>query len=83
MVTLVQPTATDFEIGPLSKTTIAAGESATLPVSLKTGLAPGDYNETIAITGNGTAAASVQVLFTVKAIPDNGIGYQPPQENNW
>lgn len=65
-VTLNQPTATTgYEIGALSKVTLAPGESATMTVSPKAGLTPGDYNEPITITGNGPAEATVDASFTV------------------
>ena len=64
-VTLTQPTATNYEIGALSATTLAAGATATFTVRPKAGLAVGTYNETITINGTNGAKATVSAAFTV------------------
>ena len=70
-VTLNQPTATNYIIGTLSTTALAAGAKATFTVQPKANLAAGNYNETISISGTGSASeksavsAKVDVSFTV------------------
>ena len=66
-VTLNQPTAADYEIGPLSKTSLGPGETAAFTVQPRAGLAVGPHDETIAISGSGGAGASVSAEFTVTA----------------
>lgn len=67
-VTLTQPTATNFAVGKLSRTELAPMETATFTLQPKAGLDPGDYSETISITGSQNATAAVLAKFTV--IPD-------------
>ena len=74
-VILTQPSSTDnFEVGALSTTTLAAGETATFTVQPKAGLAAGTYNETIEVTGTEGAAVTIPASFTVKSRPS----YNPP-----
>ena len=69
-VTLTQPASTNrFEVGTLSTTNLAAGETATFTVQPKAGLAAGTYSDTIAVTGNGGATLSITASFTVKSQP--------------
>ena len=71
-VTLAQPTAINYLIGTLSKTSLAAtGETATFTVQPKAGLAVGTYNETITINGTNGASTTVSAMFTVTAASDN------------
>ena len=72
-VTLTQPTAENYEIGTLSATTLAPNETATFTVQPKAGLSAGKYNETIAVSGENGATASVAVSFSVRERP-----YTPP-----
>lgn len=67
-VTLTQPTAANFAVGKLSRTELAPMETATFTLQPKAGLDPGDYSETISITGSQNATAAVLAKFTV--IPD-------------
>ena len=67
-VTLTQPTATDFNIGNLSATELAAGATATFTVQPKTGLAAGNHSETLNISGSDGTSASVKLSFTVNAV---------------
>ena len=60
-----QPTATDFNIGTLSTTDLAAGGTATFTVQPKTGLAAGSHNETLTISGSKDTSASVTLAFQV------------------
>ena len=64
-ITLNQPTATDFNIGTLSTTDLAAGGTATFTVQPKPGLAAGSHNETLTISGSNDTSASVTLAFQV------------------
>ena len=66
-ITLMQPTATNYDIGMLSATALAAGATATFTVRPIAGLAAGTYNNTITISGSNGASASVSLSFTVTA----------------
>lgn len=72
-VTLVQPTSADFEIGALSATELASGDTATFTVQPKEGLGVGAHNENLSIAASGSAAARVELSFTVHSRP-----YIPP-----
>ena len=72
-VTLVQPTSADFEIGALSATELAPGDTATFTVQPKEGLGVGTHNENLSIAASGSAAARVELSFTVHSRP-----YIPP-----
>ncbi len=74
-VTLTQPASTNsFEVGTLSTTNLAVGETATFTVQPKAGLSAGTYSDTIAVTGNGGVTSSIIASFTVKSQPS----YNPP-----
>ena len=74
-VTLNQPVSTDnFEVGTLSKTTLAAGETATFTVQPKAGLAAGTYSENITVSGSENVTVTISASFTVKSRPS----YNPP-----
>ncbi|MED9782204.1 MAG: S-layer homology domain-containing protein [Peptococcaceae bacterium] len=74
-VTLNQPVSTDnFEVGALSTTTLATGETATFTVQPKAGLSAGTYSENIKVTGTGDATVTIPASFTVKSRPS----YNPP-----
>ena len=64
-ITLNQPTATDFNIGTLSTTDLAAGGTATFTVQPKTGLTAGNHSETLTISGSNGASTQVAISFTV------------------
>ena len=66
-VTLNQPTATNYIIGTLSTTALAAGAKATFTVQPKANLAAGNYNETISISGTGGTSEKVAVSAKVDA----------------
>ena len=72
-VILTQPTADNYVIGMLSATTLDPNATATFTVQPKAGLAPGNYDENILITGSSSASASVATSFTVRERP-----YIPP-----
>ena len=79
-VTLTQPAATNYDIGALSITTLASnGQTATFAVRPKAGLSAGTYNETIDISGNNGASATVEVSFSVTA--ENIVNAQTPVIN--
>ena len=75
-VTLNQPSSTDnFEVGALSTTNLAAGETATFKVQPKAGLAAGTYSDTITVSDtNNNVTSSITASFTVKSRPS----YNPP-----
>jgi hypothetical protein len=61
---------TAFEISTsLSSTTIAAGNTATVSVQPKTGLAAGTYTDTLTITGDDDLSISAALSFTVTKKP--------------
>ena len=64
---LTQPTATNYGVGALSKTALNPGETATFIVHPKAGLGAGSYNETLTISGDGGAKATVNLTFSVQA----------------
>ena len=69
-VTLTQPaSASSFEVGTLSKTKLAAGETATFTVQPKAGLSAGTYSDTITVSGTNNATSSIIASFTVKSQP--------------
>ena len=75
-VTLTQPLDTAyFTVGPLSDAALAPNEQAAFTVQPKTGLAPGEYSETLAISGqSGGRPVKLQVLLSFKvAEPVYGI----------
>ena len=65
-VTLVQPTATNFEIGKLSETTLAPNTTATFTIQPKDNLPRGSYSEQITITGDNNVSETLTASFTVK-----------------
>ncbi len=71
-VTLVQPTAENFEIGKLSETTLEPDETATFTIQPKDKLPRGSYSEQITISGNDGASATLTASFTVKEPPYTG-----------
>ena len=64
-ITLNQPAATDFNIGTLSTTDLAAGGTATFTVQSKTGLTAGSHSETLTVSGSNGTSANVQLSFAV------------------
>lgn len=67
--TLSQPSSENFDIGPLSQTVLAPGETATFAVSPKASLPAGSYSETITVSGTSNSkrvTSSVTASFTVK-----------------
>ena len=76
-ITLNQPTATDFNIGTLSTTDLAAGGTATFTVQPKTGLTTGSHSETLTISGSNGVSAQVALSFTVNWKYNGGGGYIP------
>ena len=53
-------------MGTLSKTKLAAGETATFTVQPKAGLAEGAYSETITVSGSENTTVTISATFTVQ-----------------
>jgi hypothetical protein len=65
-VALTQPSADNYVIGALSKTTLGAkGDTSTFTVRPKMDLPGGNYDETITISGTNGASATVDASFRV------------------
>jgi hypothetical protein len=79
-VELVQPVATNFDVGALPANRLAKGESLTFTLRPKAGLLAGNYNETINIIGNDDAKTTVRANFTVTSAfhTDGGSFGVPP-----
>lgn len=73
-VTLTPPTATNYDVGALSKATLAPGEPATFTVRPQAGLAAGSHNETLTISGSNNTSATVSLTFTVNTRESGGSG---------
>ena len=72
-LTLTQPASTSsFDVGTLSKTALAAGETATITVQPKAGLSVGTYDETLTISGDNDVSASVGLSFVVAQRSSSG-----------
>ena len=71
-VTLVQPTAENFEIGKLSKTTLEPDETATFTIQPKDKLPRGSYSEQIVVSNTNGEKATITATFTVKEPPYTG-----------
>ena len=80
LLSLVQPKATHYVVGWLSRTALNPGDAATFTLRPATGLPAGTYPETIVVEGSSGTQATVTVDFTVGttrygiiAISGNGI----------
>ena len=71
-VTLVQPTAENFEIGKLSETTLEPDETATFTIRPKDKLPRGSYSEQIVVSNTNGEKAAITASFTVKEPPYTG-----------
>ena len=71
-VTIVQPTADNFEIGALSLTELEPDETATFTIQPKDKFPRGSYSEQITITGDNNVSAALTATFTVKEPPYTG-----------
>ena len=69
-VALNQPTATNYEIGGLSRNTLIPGATATFTVRPWPDLSIGSYDETIDIIGDGGISAKVFARFAVLTEPE-------------
>ncbi len=76
-VTLIQPTSTNYTIGTLSTTTLAANGTATFTVAPKAGLAVGNYNETLTVSTNQSTNATVELSFSVTVVPNYTVTFNP------
>ena len=69
-ITLIQPTAVNYDIGELSTQNLAFnGSIATFTVRPKAGLPVGTHNEDITVSGNDGSTATVSVTFSVTNEP--------------
>ncbi len=66
-IALNQPSAINFRVSGLSSARLNPGETSSFTVVPLTGLGQGQYFEAITVTGDGGAAASVNVNFIVSA----------------
>ena len=97
-LTLAKPASTaNFEVGTLSATELPVNGTATFTVQPKTGLAAGNYEETITVTATGgqyNVATNVTVKFAVAqksvsgsdtSAPDDSVYYTCPAcgYHNW
>lgn len=97
-LTLAQPASTaNFEVGTLSATELPVNGTATFTVQPKTGLAAGNYEETITVAATGgqyNVATNVTVKFAVAqksvsgsdtSTPDDSVYYTCPAcgYHNW
>lgn len=97
-LTLAQPASTaNFEVGTLSATELPVNGTVTFTVQPKTGLAAGNYEETITVTATGgqyNVATNVTVKFAVAqksvsgsdtSAPDDSVYYTCPAcgYHNW
>lgn len=76
-VTLTQPTSTNYTIGALSATTLATNGTATFTVAPKAGLAVGNYNETLTVNTDHSTNATVELSFSVTAVPTYIVTFNP------
>ena len=75
-LTLTQPTADDYVIGSLSRTTLSAGQSATFTVRPRAGLEAGSYSETVSVRAGEAGSISLRLSFTVE-------GEEKEQPSDW
>ena len=71
-VTLVQPTATNFEITTSDELTLNAGESVEFSIQPKDNLPRGSYSEQIVVSNTNDEKATITATFTVKEPPYSG-----------
>ena len=71
-VTLVQPTATNFEITTSDNLTLNAGESVKFTIQPKDKLPRGSYSEQIVVSNTNGEKAAITATFTVKEPPYSG-----------
>ena len=65
LMTFAQPTATNYTISNLSKTTIVPNEELSFTVRPKSDLVPSNYDESISLVSNSVVRGSVNVKFSV------------------
>ena len=81
-LTLRQPTAEDYEIGDLSRTTLSAGQTATFTVRPKAGLEAGSHSETVSLRAGEAGSVSLRLSFTVMA-EDEAEPFTDVSESSW
>ena len=84
-LTLTQPTADDYVIGSLSRTTLSAGQSATFTVRPRAGLAAGSYSETVSVRAGEAGSVSLRLSFTVAGEEEEppAIPFTDVKEGDW
>ncbi|HWQ77571.1 MAG TPA: hypothetical protein VN381_02085 [Anaerovoracaceae bacterium] len=68
IVTLTQPSGTNYVIGTLTASVLGPDESATFTVQPAAELSVGSYNETVTVSAGDGASASADVSFTVTEV---------------
>lgn len=82
-VTLKQPASTNYTMGSLLKATLAVGETTTFTVQPKKNLLEGIYNETLTVSTEQGARATVAVKFTVTLKPADAPKIINGAEGTW
>lgn len=86
-LTLAQPASTaNFEVGTLSATELPVNGTATFTVQPKTGLAAGNYEETITVAATGgqyNVATNVTVKFAVAQKSVSGSDTSAPDDSDY
>ena len=82
-ITLDQPTATNYTIGNLSKTQLAANETATFTVTPNAGLKEGVYSEVIEVSTTDGEMVSVFVSFGVNHVHEWGTVWSKSRTHHW
>lgn len=86
-LTLAQPASTaNFEVGTFSATELPVNGTVTFTVQPKTGLAAGDYEETITVTATGgqyNVATNVTVKFAVAQKSVSGSDTSTPDDSDY
>ena len=84
-LTLTQPTADDYVIGSLSRTTLSAGQSSTFTVRPRAGLEAGSYSETVSVRAGEAGSVSLRLSFTVAEEEEEppAIPFTDVKEGDW
>ncbi len=80
-VTITQPTAVNFTVGALSKTSLDPADTAAFTLQPKPGLGVGTYDEAIIVTGSNGTSVALQVNFSVTPLLTYTIEVSPILKN--